>query len=86
MVRATILNEATTLRNDLITRNPDGCRLDRFTFERLIIVGYGKSKEAAERVIKTGEGAGYWTRHHDWATKKGWVDVHAVVQGLPAIL
>jgi len=78
MVRASTNKEARLIHADLLTRTPEGTRLPRTTFLRFVVVSFpDKSLEAAERILKTGEALGLWSRSHDPHLRVAHVHVHA---------
>lgn len=66
MPKPTIRNLAATVQADLQASKPEGGTFPRQRFLAMLVQGYNAtSLEAAERVVKTGEAAGFWTRRHD---------------------
>lgn len=79
MSKLTNYEEAEAIRNDILTRNPEGCRIGRGAFDKLLVAGYRKSLQAAKRITATGEAAGFWNLErnpHAHNGLQGWVLVH----------
>lgn len=74
----TTLQEAEAVRNAILERHPEGVSLQRSTFNRLLVQGYRKSLDAAQRLTATGEVAGFWIRRRNPQARNGldgWVEV-----------
>lgn len=75
LTKPSILNDAYSLQREILSRDPGGKVIPRQVFDKLLVVGFGKSKPQADVITKTGEAAGLWLRRHNYATGHGVVEV-----------
>lgn len=85
MPKPTIRTLAAKVQSDVQAAKPEGQTIPRQTFLSILVQAYNAtSLEAAERVIKTGEAAGYWKRRHDPKARAAFVVIPPIAATTPS--